>query len=613
MSNQSKFSKVKKEKINAMHSLQIGITATILCLLLLVSIIPLSFAQEEAFSGFDDNFVGSVLDENWQVTEGLGSYSLTDNPGYLRYYLEGPRATGMVWQTGESGTWNPALLLSRTVQGDTWILEAKATYNLHASYIDGVSYGSTGAQKAWLFVGFGQEAAPNFNVNRNVDWWYSQIGQFDAGIQEQYGEPSTAFDLQFAPDDTVPLEADGHWVRTTYWYQLEREAQSLTLRYSYDGVNYLEGFDITLTEPLTQTQRVIISATVWATAGSYVDWDYIKVTGASGVDTVPPTINLITPTESGSYPMDSGLSYEFSATDNIDPDVDVTATVVDILGNELVIQSGDPLPTVSDVYTLSITATDDAGLTSNLEVTFTITPVSTESVLFEENFEARVVNSFPSDIFYAQWGGWGVIEESGNNFLRSTASAANYHMWTNQVFSGDIIIEYDERIGSVKGLDVILKKVSGDFSIHLWAYDGETGANYRWTNDNINHVYGGETISTTFVPQQGIWYNFKMTFVDGVGTFYVDDVLLFTYDFAANIPVAIDEFVIYFQTWGQTDIDNIKITRGSVVDSVPPTIELVSPTEGGLYPSDSGVTFEFSATDNIDLDVDITATVVDIQ
>ena len=105
-----------------------------------------------------------------------------------------------------------------------------------------------------------------------------------------------------------------------------------------------------------------------------VDWGNNRVQKFASdlADLVPPTINLVSPIDYGLYPADSGATYEFSATDNIDLDVDLIATLIDIQGNSIKVQNGDSIPTESGVYDLTLTGTDDAGLSSSLETTFVV-------------------------------------------------------------------------------------------------------------------------------------------------------------------------------------------------------------------------------------------------
>ncbi len=101
------------------------------------------------FDLFED-FSGSVLDASWQEVQtvpGVGRYSLTDNAGYLRYYLEGGMSYSGGWANNYStGSWRPGLTLIRPFYGDHWILETKVNFNLHQQ----IGGSSTGAQGIWV-------------------------------------------------------------------------------------------------------------------------------------------------------------------------------------------------------------------------------------------------------------------------------------------------------------------------------------------------------------------------------------------------------------------------------------------------------------------------------
>jgi hypothetical protein len=78
-------------------------------------------------------------------------------------------------------------------------------------------------------------------------------------------------------DDLPKQKADGGWTKHTYFYRIVKVGRNITFGYSYDGVNYTSGFSAQLKQAVTGTQRVVIDANVWTTAGSYVDWDYLHV------------------------------------------------------------------------------------------------------------------------------------------------------------------------------------------------------------------------------------------------------------------------------------------------------------------------------------------------
>lgn len=231
-------------------------------------------------SGFWEDFSTPALDPAWQVLPGLGTYSLTDRPGYLRYYLMGPRAHPNAWMgIGESGGWSPSLTLIRPFEGDTWTLKAKATYNLRW-------YG-TGAQYQELLIAW--DTQNWVRIMRGTDQWYG-TNTLNAYLVSNgvWG----IFDIEMkAPDDIVVED----WLRYTYWFEVVREGQNIKVRCSYDGTDYFTAFSGSSVVPVTPTQKVIITANVWTTAGSYVDWDYIYVTPlavTATVDIDPNTLNL---------------------------------------------------------------------------------------------------------------------------------------------------------------------------------------------------------------------------------------------------------------------------------------------------------------------------------
>lgn len=229
----------------------------------------------EGLTKLREDFSKPALDSFWQVVSGLGSYSLTDNPGYLRYYLKGPRAYSGGWRKDyKVDGWSPSLTLIRPFEGGNWILKTKATYNIHACRdVNVPKRGSTGAQYQDLYIALGDGVNDFLVVERGTDWWYG-ANRLMARLNSNGEVASCTF---LAPDDVIKQEEGGGWSRYTYWYEVVRDGQVITFRYSYDGKNYVEGFSALLDKPVEATQKVIIDANVWTTAGSYVDWDYVYV------------------------------------------------------------------------------------------------------------------------------------------------------------------------------------------------------------------------------------------------------------------------------------------------------------------------------------------------
>jgi hypothetical protein len=168
--------------------------------------------------------------------------------------------------------------LIRPFEGNRWVLRAKAIYNLHAC--DDVTkpptYGSTGAQGQCLYIAFGSDVNDYLTVYRGTDWWY-QVNTADAALVTDGKEVAKCKFL--APDDKIRQEEKGGWARHAYWFEIVRERQVITFRYSHDGTKYVTGFSASLSKPVEATQRVIIDGNVWTTADSYVDWEYICVEG----------------------------------------------------------------------------------------------------------------------------------------------------------------------------------------------------------------------------------------------------------------------------------------------------------------------------------------------
>ncbi|MDP2844879.1 MAG: hypothetical protein Q8N79_02240, partial [Candidatus Methanoperedens sp.] len=235
----------------------------------------------EAATGFKEDFSNPVLNSSWQVLSGQGRYSLTDNPGYLRYYFEGSLGYMGGWRNNyqTSGGWKPSLTLISPFDGENWSLTAKVNYNLHAH----ISGSSTGAQGQGFWIAFGEGTNDYLSIYRGVDWWYKSnvltMGFVSNGVDVANfsGAPSS-------------VGADG-WVRESYWYEITRNGEKITVRFSNDGISYTTAFSALLTKPVTTTQRAIIDMNLWNGVGSYVDWDYIHVEPApTAIQTPTPTV-----------------------------------------------------------------------------------------------------------------------------------------------------------------------------------------------------------------------------------------------------------------------------------------------------------------------------------
>jgi hypothetical protein len=91
------------------------------------------------------------------------------------------------------------------------------------------------------------------------------------------------------------------------------------------------------------------------------------------IDKMPPVVTVESPQTFGVYPHDSSEVFDYHATDNWDPKPLVSARLYDFDGNAFPDPSvGDPLPSISGVYRLIVTAMDDAGNSASKDVMFIV-------------------------------------------------------------------------------------------------------------------------------------------------------------------------------------------------------------------------------------------------
>jgi hypothetical protein len=212
-----------------------------------------------SYQPWKDDFTEPALDSSWQVVSGTGTYSLTDNVGYLRYNLTGQAYSGR--SVGVSSSWSPSLALVRPFNGDNWVLKAKADYN--------IKWYMTGAQYQVFTVAFGAGNSAYLSITRGTDQWYN-ANILTAQLSVN-GQAVAANNTMLAANDVVV----DNWLKHTYFYEIRRNGRCLTLRYSADGTNYTTALSYQLPPAIEAVQRVIIDANVYSTAGSYVDWDYL--------------------------------------------------------------------------------------------------------------------------------------------------------------------------------------------------------------------------------------------------------------------------------------------------------------------------------------------------
>ncbi len=241
-------------------------------------------------------------------TEPANHVSLTANPGYLRYSLD--RMThydGFLnnYQTTYAYhsccNHDPGLELQRQFSGAAWTLDVKASYYMPFS----------NGRDLTLRVYFGDGGPGTY---------YLHVGRSRDGPWPQ-GTPETAPVLLRLAHKVGPNLSDIQWLEDTYappassdtyFYRLERDGGIVTVKWSADGSSWTTAFTHDLGTQLEGLQqRVVITGHSWYTpAGSYADYDYIRLQPADGENIAfnPTQTGFPHPLESdrgwggGSYP-----------------------------------------------------------------------------------------------------------------------------------------------------------------------------------------------------------------------------------------------------------------------------------------------------------------------
>lgn len=331
-------------------------------------------AYAQGFQGFDEQFTSTVLDPAWTVIPGaryynlgyglpVNDYSLTANPGHLRYtlnpmshqhgFLNGYQAAPPPQMNAYYG-YDPGLEIYRPISGDHWLLEAKVTYYLPCA----------NGRELDLFVYFGPGGTGTTAAGwgRSRDTNCSSWGQntLFAKIVMQPG--TTAGDLQYeATYEYLPI---GDPDFSTYYLRLERAGGLLTWSRSIDNVNWTALFSKDFGTALDGlAQRVTIVGHSWfVPAGSYADYDYISVTPT---DTTAPTIGITTPADGGTYLLGQVVLADYACED--EPGGLGLASCVGTVPN------GSPIDTASvGDKTFTVDAADNAGNTNSASVSYTV-------------------------------------------------------------------------------------------------------------------------------------------------------------------------------------------------------------------------------------------------
>jgi PKD repeat protein len=222
---------------------------------------------------FREDFNTPTLDPHWQVWryairapsppeatyQQETRYSLTDNPGYLRYYP----GVMTVWSSNEphwggssSPYWYyPSMHLYRMFEGTNWILETKVTYS--------APYANAPISVTYIFFGDpqqGQGWKNNSIVIIGAAWdAYHQVYVIENGV---WRGPTN-------------LPINQYW--DTFYYRIIRSGHQFTLEWSRDGITYTTALTETMGSQIDGLPQGvgITGQAFWSDTSTYSQYDYI--------------------------------------------------------------------------------------------------------------------------------------------------------------------------------------------------------------------------------------------------------------------------------------------------------------------------------------------------
>lgn len=240
----------------------------------------MSHLNKKSGQSFFEDFTSPTLDSSWFVSEWnkpnvydyttFGRYSLSDHPGYLRYYLDPIMSQGYLYRyspTFSGWYWcYPGLEINRILDGDCWELETRVTYSI----IDGAN-----GRDLELVLCFDpeHERETSLSIVRGKD--------IDLPSNRLYvtlrdrGVITASNDDCRAPDDTLGV------TNFSYIFRISRADTLIAVALSDDaGINFRQVLSGILRSDLRGLpQLLILSGISWfIPAGSYADWDYFRFT-----------------------------------------------------------------------------------------------------------------------------------------------------------------------------------------------------------------------------------------------------------------------------------------------------------------------------------------------
>ena len=211
---------------------------------------------------FDDQFDDPVLPPEWTISPGKGSYSLTDNPGYLRYIID---AYG--WGSGAK-----ALSLVRPFSGDQWTLTTAITYDMRpASPTNNrnMHFSIRTPGEGWVSIAY---------IYRSVGVCDYNPGSNAMSLYAGSNGTSTYFPGSTPGNCIYPLPIE------RWYFEIERDGDYIAVRASNDGDDSTFEYEREYTFTpgvLGNDQEIEIHGTGWYGSNNppgYADFDFIRVT-----------------------------------------------------------------------------------------------------------------------------------------------------------------------------------------------------------------------------------------------------------------------------------------------------------------------------------------------
>lgn len=226
---------------------------------------------------FEDNF--DSLGPEWLISPSTktvapygGSYSLTANPGSLRYTID-------AYQTGRTQSTAPdpygnyyekSLWLVRPFFGDQWVLKAAVTYDLRPGQP------TNNRNTAFMVREPGDDGKVMAMVARGIG--ANDDNPAGTNTMDLYtGAPGDLSTHVIFPGSSGPIPPD------SWYFEIERNMDAITIRASNDGNNstfeYVHGYTFPAGYLVNAHQDIEFQGNGWRGSNSppgYVDFDFIK-------------------------------------------------------------------------------------------------------------------------------------------------------------------------------------------------------------------------------------------------------------------------------------------------------------------------------------------------